>query len=114
MAAPHDLPAWAFFFSLCLSITIEYLLLLSAGGNLEFELDRWYRDNLQDQPFYDWQQDYVRTYPTIPPTAMNTPRTDLSPMARPEVIQPRATMVHVFTCPTTVLETGPVWAMMKN
>lgn len=50
----------------------------------------------------------------IPPMAMKTPITDLSPTARPEVIQPRATMEQVFTCPTTVLETGPVWAMMKN
>lgn len=50
----------------------------------------------------------------IPPRAINTPRTDLSPTARPEEAQPRATMVHVLTCPTTVLETGPVCAMMKN
>lgn len=54
------------------------------------------------------------TYAIIPPTATNTPSTDLSPMARPETSQPRPTMVHVLTCPTTVLETGPVWAMMKN
>jgi hypothetical protein len=39
---------------------------------------------------------------------------DLSPMARPETIQPSDTMVHVLTWPTTVLETGPVWATMKN
>ena len=45
---------------------------------------------------------------------MKTPITDLSPTARPEVIQPRATIVQVFTWPTTVLETGPVCAMMKN
>jgi hypothetical protein len=38
----------------------------------------------------------------------------LSPTARPDVTQPRATMEHVFTWPTTVLETGPVCAMMKN
>lgn len=50
----------------------------------------------------------------IPPMATNTPRMDLSPIARPEVIQPSATMVHVLTWPTTVLETGPVCAMMKN
>lgn len=50
----------------------------------------------------------------IPPIAINTPITDLSPTARPEVIQPRATMEQVLTWPTTVLETGPVWAMMKN
>lgn len=50
----------------------------------------------------------------MPPMAVNTPRIDLSAMARPEVIQPSATMVHVLTWPTTVLETGPVWAMMKN
>jgi hypothetical protein len=40
--------------------------------------------------------------------------TDLSLTARPEVIHPRATMEHVFTWPTTVLDTGPVCAMMKN
>lgn len=50
----------------------------------------------------------------IPPIATITPSTDLSPMARPEVAQPRATMEHVLTWPTTVLETGPVWAIMKN
>jgi hypothetical protein len=54
------------------------------------------------------------TYAMMPPIAINTPRTDLSPMALPEVAQPRATIVQVLTWPTTVLETGPVWAMMKN
>lgn len=54
------------------------------------------------------------TYAMIPPIAIMTPRTDLSPMARPDVAQPRATMEHVLTWPTTVLDTGPVWAMMKN
>lgn len=56
----------------------------------------------------------IQTYEMIPPTATNTPITDLSPTALPELNQPRATIVHVFTCPTTVLETGPVCAMMKN
>lgn len=37
-----------------------------------------------------------RTYAMIPPTAINTPRTDLSPTERPEVAQPRAIMVQVF------------------
>lgn len=37
------------------------------------------------------------TYPIIPPTATNTPMTDLSPTARPDVIQPKATIEHVFT-----------------
>ncbi len=55
-----------------------------------------------------------QTYVMIPPMAMKTPTTDLSPTARPDVTQPRATMEHVFTWPTTVLETGPVCAMMKN
>ena len=50
----------------------------------------------------------------MPPMAMKTPTMDLSPIARPDTIQPRATMVHVFRWPTTVLETGPVWAIMKN
>tara|TARA_R110002060_G_scaffold10433_3_gene15507 strand:- start:990 stop:1181 length:192 start_codon:yes stop_codon:yes gene_type:complete len=50
----------------------------------------------------------------MPPMAMKTPTMDLSPTARPEVIQPSATMEQVLTCPTTVLDTGPVWAMMKN
>ena len=50
----------------------------------------------------------------IPPTAMKTPRTDLSPTERPEVAQPSAMMVQVLRWPTTVLDTGPVWAMMKN
>ena len=45
---------------------------------------------------------------------MKTPISDLSPTARPEVIQPRATIEQVFTWPTTVLDTGPVWAMIKN
>jgi hypothetical protein len=54
------------------------------------------------------------TYDIIPPMAMNTPITDLSPTARPDVIHPRATMEQVFTWPTTVLDTGPVCAMMKN
>ena len=46
--------------------------------------------------------------------ATNTPRTDLSPTARPDVSQPRATIEQVLTWPTTVLDTGPVCAMMKN
>jgi hypothetical protein len=50
----------------------------------------------------------------MPPMAIKTPITDLSPTARPDVSQPKATMEQVFTCPTTVLETGPVCAMMKN
>jgi hypothetical protein len=55
-----------------------------------------------------------RAYAIIPPIATKTPMIDLSPTARPEVIQPIATMEHVLTWPTTVLDTGPVWAMMKN
>lgn len=54
------------------------------------------------------------TYEMIPPMAINTPMTDLSPIALPEDIQPSVTMVHVFRWPTTVLETGPVCATMKN
>jgi hypothetical protein len=50
----------------------------------------------------------------MPPMAIKTPITDLSPTARPDVSQPKATMEQVFTCPTTVLDTGPVCAMMKN
>ena len=50
----------------------------------------------------------------IPPTAINTPMTDLSPTDLPDVAQPSATIVQVFRCPTTVLDTGPVWATMKN
>lgn len=57
---------------------------------------------------------FARTYQMIPAIAMNTPDTDLSPIARPDVIQPSATIVHVLTWPTTVLDTGPVCAMMKN
>jgi hypothetical protein len=45
---------------------------------------------------------------------MATPSTDLSAAVRPEMAHPRATIVHVFTWPTTVLDTGPVWAIMKN
>lgn len=37
------------------------------------------------------------TYAIIPPIAINTPSTDLSPTARPDVIQPRATIEQVFT-----------------
>lgn len=55
-----------------------------------------------------------RTYVMIPPTATKTPMADLSRTALPELSQPRATIEQVFTCPTTVLETGPVCAMMKN
>jgi hypothetical protein len=47
----------------------------------------------------------------MPPMAIKTPITDLSPTARPDVSQPKATMEQVFT---TVLDTGPVCAMMKN
>lgn len=54
------------------------------------------------------------TYEIMPPIAMKTPRMLLSPTVRPLVIQPRATIEHVLTCPTTVLETGPVWATIKN
>jgi hypothetical protein len=54
------------------------------------------------------------TYATMPPIAIITPRILLSPTPRPLAIHPRATIEHVFKCPTTVLDTGPVWAMMKN
>lgn len=54
------------------------------------------------------------TYAMIPATAASTPITALSPMARPDIIQPMAMMVHVLRWPTTVLDTGPVWATMKN
>lgn len=47
------------------------------------------------------------TYEIMPPIAMMTPRTDLSPTARPLASHPRATMQQVLTWPTTVLETGP-------
>lgn len=50
----------------------------------------------------------------MPESAMATPSTDLSTIARPEVTQPNVTTVHVFTWPTTVLDTGPVCAMIKN
>lgn len=50
----------------------------------------------------------------IPAMATTTPKMDLSAMGRPETNQPRATMVQVFRWPTTVLETAPVCAMMKN
>lgn len=46
--------------------------------------------------------------------ATTTPTMDLSPIGRPETIQPSATMVQVFRWPTTVLDTAPVCAMMKN
>lgn len=46
--------------------------------------------------------------------ARKTPTRALSPVARPDMIQPMHTMVQVLTCPTTVLDTGPVWATMKN
>lgn len=59
-------------------------------------------------------QNQALTYNIIPESAMKTPITDLSATARPEESQPRVTMVHDFTWPTTVLETGPVWAMIKN
>lgn len=45
---------------------------------------------------------------------MKTPMILLSPIARPLVIQPSATIEQVFTCPTTVLDTGPVCAIIKN
>lgn len=54
------------------------------------------------------------TYAMMPPMATTTPMTALSPTARPEDNQPSPTIEQVFTCPTTVLETGPVCAMMKN
>lgn len=54
------------------------------------------------------------SYIVIPPMATMTPKMDLSPMGRPETSQPSATMVQVFRWPTTVLETAPVCAMMKN
>lgn len=57
---------------------------------------------------------YGSTHAIMPPMAIRTPMTDLSPMARPDIIQPRPTIVQVLTWPTTVLDTGPVWAMMKN
>ena len=44
------------------------------------------------------------SYIVIPPMATMTPETN----------QPRATMVQVFKWPTTVLDTAPVCAMMKN
>jgi hypothetical protein len=50
----------------------------------------------------------------IPPTAISTPKMLLSATARPLAIQPRATMEQVLRWPTTVLETGPVCATMKN
>jgi len=53
-------------------------------------------------------QNWAKTYAMIPPMATKTPITDLSPTARPDVTQPKATIEQVFTCPTTVLETGPV------
>ena len=60
------------------------------------------------------QINFGRTYAIIPPMATKTPITDLSPTARPDVTQPKATMEHVLTWPTTVLDTGPVCAMIKN
>jgi hypothetical protein len=59
-------------------------------------------------------QGKAQTYDIIPPTAMRIPITDLSAAPRPETAQPSATIVQVFTWPTTVLDTGPVCAMMKN
>ena len=56
----------------------------------------------------------MESYIVIPPMATMTPTMDLSPMGRPETNQPRATMVQVFRWPTTVLDTAPVCAMMKN
>jgi hypothetical protein len=50
----------------------------------------------------------------MPPTATKTPITAISPTDLPDVAQPMATMVHVLRWPTTVLETGPVFATMKN
>lgn len=50
----------------------------------------------------------------MPPMAMKTPKTLLSPTLLPDVIHPRATIEQVLRCPTTVDETGPVCAMMKN
>lgn len=55
---------------------------------------------------------YKFTYAIIPPMAINTPIIAVSPTDLPDVAQPTATMVQVFTWPTTVLETGPVWATM--
>lgn len=49
-----------------------------------------------------------KTYAIMPPTAIRTPRIDLSPTDLPDVIHPKATMRHVFKWPTTVLDTGPV------
>ncbi|MBE3050281.1 hypothetical protein IMZ48_48850 [Candidatus Bathyarchaeota archaeon] len=54
------------------------------------------------------------SYMVIPPMATTTPIMDLSPIGRPDTNQPRATMVQVFRWPTTVLDTAPVCAMMKN
>jgi len=53
-------------------------------------------------------------YEIIPPIAIRTPTILLSPTARPLVSQPNATIEQVLRCPTTVLDTGPVCAMMKN
>lgn len=56
----------------------------------------------------------LTTYPMMPARAMSRPRTHMSATARPEESQPRTTMMHVLLWPTTVLETGPDCAMMKN
>ena len=53
-------------------------------------------------------------YEMMPPMATMTPIMPLSPTDRPPVIQPIVTIEQVLRCPTTVLETGPVEAMMKN
>lgn len=53
-------------------------------------------------------------YVIIPKIAIKTPTKALSPSARPDMIHPIATIEQVFTWPTTVLETGPVCAMIKN
>lgn len=82
-------------FCFSLSITYEYL----AQGQRPIREHRsticasiWNRCEV-----WPHLQDKRETYAMIPPIAIMTPRTDLSPMARPEVAQPRATMEHVLT-----------------
>jgi hypothetical protein len=95
----------------------ERLMLLSLGSTTSLMLYHYYRVTvIVSHAHYviSPENNIDGTYAIIPPMATKTPRTDLSPTDRPDVAQPSATMVHVFKCPTTVLETGPVLAMMKN
>lgn len=55
-----------------------------------------------------------RAYAIMLPMATIAPAMDLSATGRPEMAQPIATIVHVLRWPITVLDTGPVWATMKN